>query len=128
MCLNSVSFSMINHKKHGLVGVGYKCFETDYRGKLITPHYTVYTQYFKWMKSTNENIRANDFTDYLSGFHIFTQLEDAKYYQQAGRFILKKVFFKDVVGFGKEKMNRFGGKDGDCIIAKKMYILTEKLE
>lgn len=75
----------------------------------------------KWYESNISLIQADDLNQYISGFHVFNRLDDArKYYGKqilSEQFKIYKVAYKDVTTLG------FDAYDTEVIIARKMKIL-----
>ena len=95
-------------------GIGYKAFEKDMNGKLVTPFECYRVQINKWMKDTCPSYLSfvNNFDTYKTGFHICLQRKDARGWGS----IVKKVKFKNVTMTGTQ-----GGEP--IVVAREMLIL-----
>ncbi len=106
MCLNSLSFSLAKRKSE-YVGVGYK----------LMPKSSVKMN--MWQEATVDTTKSNPYDkmlkcdiskeNYLVGFHIFLNENDAKHYMDDAtknrkELKLYKVEFKNITAFGKNAL------------------------
>ena len=119
MCMSTVQFALEYDKGcRDFVGIGYKkVTETKSTNK-------------KWQEakggwgSKSSSLKTSEKTgphnkQYIPGFHIFLNKNNAETYGGGGSCIVK-VKYRGVLAFGK---NETGGGYGDCIIASHMKVV-----
>ena len=132
MCLTTLT------KTNKTITEGYKCFEKVpwHNYQLDNIHqYIDNLEINKWLKARQQLIHIDEFDfkseSYMSGFHFFETLYDARIYTNELRctgIIIKKILVQDITASGTQK-TFFKTISGDqiihlpCHIAFKMLIL-----
>jgi hypothetical protein len=117
MCLSIVD--VVTNKGNGK---GYKVFALDDSSHLKSECFRIRYHYNRWYKANNTLITSGLGNSYESGFHIFTNLEDAidwKFMSQVMSQVIRAVKYKNVVASGFQ----LSDDNLKVIVAKEMMIL-----
>jgi hypothetical protein len=114
MCLQVIKETNLNKS-----GYGWKVFEI-YKRRVRPLYYYAGVDCYKintWLSPVEKFILSDDNKNYLSGFHIFLNKDDADYLVYSGR-VLRRVQYK--------QGHTLGTQNGPIIVARRMRILPLK--
>lgn len=123
MCLTKVSFTL---DENG-VGVGYKLLPAeafDSKGRFNTSlsKQKGWSKEWKKIEPRKQKINARDKQEYVPGYHIFLNKEDARNYRHSySDSVLVKVEFRGIMTLGTNETTR--DEYGPCIVAKEMRVV-----
>lgn len=119
MCMNNAKYLNLTENIRGeFIGIGYKSYPPNEVPQLKRWK-NARNKYCKYEKRVIYEIAKGD---YHVGFHIFTNITDAKNYSYSGE--IYEVEYKNVTAIGENETYK-DNKSALCVIAQQMKVLRK---